>query len=200
MAGGWKCPLPPPPCPPPPTPTQLMNKEELTTLLTPQGSSHCSCLEHCFLFCCSVRGGRGSLGRADRRDVQQRDVVVHGGVVRIRAREPRRHRLPREWPDPGDWRVAENKSHRELESRFHNPTCRTSSVQTYGRTHMITSTPEVPRPARLCFEWFLLGLERCVLLTFGSTLALCSTDGSCLFQGSFTEWKQRAPDDLVERS
>ncbi len=26
-----------------------MNKEELTTLLTPQGTSHCSCLEHCFL-------------------------------------------------------------------------------------------------------------------------------------------------------
>ncbi len=27
-----------------------MNKEELTTLLTPQGTSHCDCLEHCFLF------------------------------------------------------------------------------------------------------------------------------------------------------
>ncbi len=27
-----------------------MNKEELKTLLTPQGTSHCSCLEHCFLF------------------------------------------------------------------------------------------------------------------------------------------------------
>ncbi len=27
-----------------------MNKEELTTLLV-QGTSHCSCLEHCFLFC-----------------------------------------------------------------------------------------------------------------------------------------------------
>ena len=26
-----------------------MNKEELTTLPTPQGTSHCSCLEHCFL-------------------------------------------------------------------------------------------------------------------------------------------------------
>ncbi len=29
---------------------ELMNKEELITLLTPQGTSHCSCLEHCFLF------------------------------------------------------------------------------------------------------------------------------------------------------
>ncbi len=27
-----------------------MNKEELTTLPTLQGTSHCSCLEHCFLF------------------------------------------------------------------------------------------------------------------------------------------------------
>ena len=26
-----------------------MNKEELTTLPMPQGTSHCSCLEHCFL-------------------------------------------------------------------------------------------------------------------------------------------------------
>ncbi len=35
-----------------------MNKEELTILLMPQGTLHCSCLEHCFLFvvrdCCSV--------------------------------------------------------------------------------------------------------------------------------------------------
>ncbi len=29
-----------------------MNKEELMTLPTRQGTSHCSCLEHCFLFCC----------------------------------------------------------------------------------------------------------------------------------------------------
>ena len=29
---------------------ELMNNEELTTLPTPQGTSHCSCLEHCFLF------------------------------------------------------------------------------------------------------------------------------------------------------
>ncbi len=27
-----------------------MNKEELTTLLMLQGTLHCSCLEHCFLF------------------------------------------------------------------------------------------------------------------------------------------------------
>ncbi len=27
-----------------------MNKEELTILPTPQGTSHYSCLEHCFLF------------------------------------------------------------------------------------------------------------------------------------------------------
>ncbi len=27
-----------------------MNKEELMILLTLQGTSHCSCLEHCFLF------------------------------------------------------------------------------------------------------------------------------------------------------
>ncbi len=32
-----------------------MNKEESTTLPTPQGTSHCSCLEHCFLLGC--RGG-----------------------------------------------------------------------------------------------------------------------------------------------
>ena len=30
---------------------ELMNKEELMTLPTPQGTSHCSCLQHCFLFC-----------------------------------------------------------------------------------------------------------------------------------------------------
>ncbi len=29
---------------------ELMNKEELMTLLTPQGTLHCSCLEHSFLF------------------------------------------------------------------------------------------------------------------------------------------------------
>ncbi len=28
---------------------ELMNKEELTTLPMLQGTSHCSCLEHCFL-------------------------------------------------------------------------------------------------------------------------------------------------------
>ncbi len=69
MAAGWKCPLPPSPSPnPPPSPClsppplctawlvedqedkeELMNKEELMTLPTPQGTSHCSCLEHCFL-------------------------------------------------------------------------------------------------------------------------------------------------------
>ncbi len=31
-----------------------MNKEELTTLPMPQGTSHCSCLEHCFLFAGAV--------------------------------------------------------------------------------------------------------------------------------------------------
>ena len=61
MAAGLKCPLSPSPLPPPPLWTvwvaedkedkeELMNKEELTTLPTPQGTSHCSCLEHCFLF------------------------------------------------------------------------------------------------------------------------------------------------------
>ncbi len=34
---------------------EVMNKEELMTLLTPQGTSHCSCLEHCFLFATAVR-------------------------------------------------------------------------------------------------------------------------------------------------
>ncbi len=29
---------------------ELMNKEELMTLPMPQGTLHCSCLEHCFLF------------------------------------------------------------------------------------------------------------------------------------------------------
>ncbi len=62
MARWIKCSLPPPPTPSPcPTPTphrlvedkedkkELMNKEELMTLPV-QGTSHCSCLEHCFLF------------------------------------------------------------------------------------------------------------------------------------------------------
>ncbi len=74
MAAGLKCPLCPlphlntPPAarphplqldtPPPQTAwlvedkedkEELMNKEELTTLPTLQGTSHCSCLEHCFL-------------------------------------------------------------------------------------------------------------------------------------------------------
>ncbi len=35
---------------------ELMNKEELMTLLTPQGTSHCSCLEHCFLLCAPEQG------------------------------------------------------------------------------------------------------------------------------------------------
>ncbi len=66
MAGWMKCPLPPPPPPNPPARPPLlgtawlvedkedkeefMNKEETTVLPTPQGTSHCSCLEHCFLF------------------------------------------------------------------------------------------------------------------------------------------------------
>ncbi len=68
MAAGLKCPLPPPPTKPPTTrgrppppwtvwlvedkedKEELMNKEELMTLTTPHGTSHCSCLEHCFLF------------------------------------------------------------------------------------------------------------------------------------------------------
>ncbi len=35
---------------------ELMNKEELTTLPTLQGTLHCSCLEHCFSF--TVEGVR----------------------------------------------------------------------------------------------------------------------------------------------
>ena len=31
-----------------------MNKEELMTLPMLQGTSHCSCLEHCFLFCICI--------------------------------------------------------------------------------------------------------------------------------------------------
>ncbi len=42
-----------------------MNKEELTTLPTLQGTSHCSCLEHCFSFC--LRRRRGSTGGAGSR-------------------------------------------------------------------------------------------------------------------------------------
>ncbi len=43
---------PPPPGPPAwtPPPPDKEDKEESTTLPTPQGTSHCSCLEHCFLF------------------------------------------------------------------------------------------------------------------------------------------------------
>ncbi len=64
MAAGPKCPLPPRPPPLDPRPPyrqhaawlvegkedkeELMNKEELMTLPTLQGTSHCSCLEHCF--------------------------------------------------------------------------------------------------------------------------------------------------------
>ncbi len=33
-----------------------MNKEELMILPTPQGTSHCSCLEHCLLFLAYSRG------------------------------------------------------------------------------------------------------------------------------------------------
>ena len=55
MARWLKCPLPPPPPPgletsPAWTSPDKEDKEELTTLPTPQGTSHCSCLEHCFLF------------------------------------------------------------------------------------------------------------------------------------------------------
>ncbi len=74
MAGWMKCPLPPSPPPNPLSPArpprgvppggggpawlvedkedkeELMNKAELT-LPTPQGTSHCSCFEHCFLLC-----------------------------------------------------------------------------------------------------------------------------------------------------
>ncbi len=64
MARWMKYPLPLPPNPPTlPLPPQLdpppmdsmtgglvEDKEELTTLPTPQGTSHCSCLEHCFSF------------------------------------------------------------------------------------------------------------------------------------------------------
>ncbi len=76
MAAVLKCPLPPPPARPPlphqrwnplpkvgtPCPLrtaylvedkedkeELVNKEELMTLPTPQGTSYCSCLEQCFI-------------------------------------------------------------------------------------------------------------------------------------------------------
>ncbi len=45
---------------------ELMNKDELMTLPTPQGTSHCSCLEHCFLLQCVVWQGRGG-GRVEGR-------------------------------------------------------------------------------------------------------------------------------------
>ncbi len=38
-----------------------MNKEELIILPTPQGTSHCSCLEHCFLFWMHLRCTLGSI-------------------------------------------------------------------------------------------------------------------------------------------
>ncbi len=42
-----------------------MNKEELTTLLTPKGTSHCSCLEHCFLLVLADQCG-GNLRASSR--------------------------------------------------------------------------------------------------------------------------------------
>ncbi len=38
-----------PPLDPPPPPPDKEDKEELTTLPMLQGTSHCSCVEHCFL-------------------------------------------------------------------------------------------------------------------------------------------------------
>ncbi len=35
---------------------ELMNKEEFIILPMPQGTSHCSCLEHCFLLVSSAVG------------------------------------------------------------------------------------------------------------------------------------------------
>ncbi len=70
---------------------ELMNKEELMTLLTRQGTSHCSCLEHCILFSllsCHVltgplRDGHGLSARSARLNVltAQNHVAVmrHSG-------------------------------------------------------------------------------------------------------------------------
>ncbi len=42
-----------------------MNKEELMTLLTPQGTSHCSCLEHSCLFMDMVMGTSVYIGKEE---------------------------------------------------------------------------------------------------------------------------------------
>ncbi len=66
-----------------------MNKEELTTLLTPQGTSHCSCLEHCFLFRvtkvlwrCRLRGEAAVRGRGPGRDSESPSGVTGGDTPR----------------------------------------------------------------------------------------------------------------------
>ncbi len=60
---------------------ELMNKEEFMTLPTPQGISHCSCLEHCFLFC--VQGGRGRVSKVPE-SLERRTEVPR---MVLRARE-----------------------------------------------------------------------------------------------------------------
>ncbi len=93
MAAGPKCLLPPPPpggppcpdtlCPNPPPlghqttwlvedkedKEELMNKEKLMTLSTLQATSHCSCLENCFLFPHFIPNGP-SFGHMQRRTRQ----------------------------------------------------------------------------------------------------------------------------------
>ncbi len=76
-----------------------MNKEELTTLPTLQGTSHCSCLEHCFSFGCSrCRVSPLQAARAaDGRDAGLRDAPRAARAGGVRPPLLRRHvpALPR---------------------------------------------------------------------------------------------------------
>ncbi len=59
---------------------ELMNKEELMTLPTPQGTSHCSCIEHCFLFMKNTGDGKGTHARERSRSMTCSWIFMLHGV------------------------------------------------------------------------------------------------------------------------
>ncbi len=104
-----------------------MNKEELTTLPTLQGTSHCSCLEHCFpLF---QSGGRGRLGRRQQTR-QLRDGVTAG----LRPAPARPHLQIRESGTHAHTHSPNTHTH----TRTHQIHTRTHTITIHTRTHTHT--------------------------------------------------------------
>ncbi len=53
-----------------------MNKEELMTLPTLQGTSHCSCLEHCFLFYKATQSAENTFADLVSKDIKMQNFIL----------------------------------------------------------------------------------------------------------------------------